>query len=635
MLPPNTILRERYRIISAFGHGGMGAVYQAMDENLNCLVAVKETFAKADEHRRAFRREAELLANLNHPTLPKVMDHFTHGDGQFLVMQFVSGHDLAELLELREQPFAVDKVLAWAGQLLDALEELHSYDPPIVHRDIKPSNLKVTPKGRVVLLDFGLAKGAAGQMSTADADSQPKSIYGYTPNYAPLEQIRGAGTDPRSDLYSLGATVWSLLTGKVPPDALSRVADKEEGKPDPLIGAHELNASVPLSVSDAISRAMNLNRNQRTATAAEMRSDLRADPQSAAEHSTSGAKENRAAENLSPRKDSSGEAETVGIPDAAVSTVQPQSPQTLVVPQPPRIPSQSSQVGPTVASLSPAESMTHKNPLAIVGASVVIGGVGFILLLVLVISLAIWRPWSKNSNSSNRSSTAPRNMAEQIGLDLAPIPRGSFLMGDSLASPVHTVNITRDFYLSRFEVTQSQWQTVMGNNPSKFNACGGNCPVEMITWNDAQEFIRKLNQQESKYIYRLPTEAEWEYACRAGTTGDYYGTLSEIGWYFQNSGGTTHPRGLKKANAFGLYDMSGNVWEWTEDRTHFNYQGAPSDGRAWVDSGDAPNHVIRGGAWFNTSEYLTSPRRAWTDAKAPDSSGNHIGFRLAAALRKP
>src|SRR6185295_14541667 len=110
MLAPNTILKNRYRIIHELGHGGMGAIYQAMDENLSCVVAVKETFATTDDQRRAFKREAELLANLNHPTLPKVMDHFTHDDGQFLVMQFVAGHDLAELLQLREQPFSVARV---------------------------------------------------------------------------------------------------------------------------------------------------------------------------------------------------------------------------------------------------------------------------------------------------------------------------------------------------------------------------------------------------------------------------------------------------------------------------------------------------------------------------------------------
>src|SRR5947207_418829 len=187
------------------------------------------------------------------------MDHFTHGDGQFLVMQFIPGHDLAELLDLREQPFAVAKVLDWADQLLDALEELHSSNPPIIHRDIKPSNLKVTPKGRILLLDFGLAKGSAGQMSTADVDSQAKSIYGYTPHYAPLEQIRGAGTDPRSDLYSLAATLWTLLTGKVPPDALSRLAEKDEGNADPLRPADEINPQVPAAVSNALNRALSVN----------------------------------------------------------------------------------------------------------------------------------------------------------------------------------------------------------------------------------------------------------------------------------------------------------------------------------------------------------------------------------------
>src|SRR5438105_1396863 len=117
MLSPNTILRERYRIINQLGHGGMGAVYQAMDENLSYVVAVKETFTVTDEQRRAFRREAELLANLSHPSLPRVTDHFTNGEGQFLVMQFVPGHDLAELLEIREQPFSVAKVIEWGRRI--------------------------------------------------------------------------------------------------------------------------------------------------------------------------------------------------------------------------------------------------------------------------------------------------------------------------------------------------------------------------------------------------------------------------------------------------------------------------------------------------------------------------------------
>lgn len=275
MLAPNTILQGRYRIIQPLGHGGMGAVYQAMDENLSCLVAVKETFATADEHRRAFEREAKLLANLTHPSLPRVTNHFTQDDGQFLVMQFIPGNDLAELLALRERPFPLAKVLEWADHLLDALEELHAYQPPIVHRDIKPSNLKLTPKGKIILLDFGLAKGAAGQMSTIDANSYSQSIYGYTPHYAPLEQMRGAGTDPRSDIYSLGATLWTLLTAEIPPDALTRVSEKEDGNPDPLRHASEINGEVSPAIATVLHQALALNRNGRFVSAAEMRQSLR------------------------------------------------------------------------------------------------------------------------------------------------------------------------------------------------------------------------------------------------------------------------------------------------------------------------------------------------------------------------
>lgn len=637
MLPPNTILRDRYRIISELGHGGMGTVYQAMDENLNCIVAVKETFAKSEEHRRAFRREAELLANLSHPTLPKVMDHFTHGEGQFLVMQFLSGHDLAELLELREQPFAVDKVLGWTDQILDALEELHSYDPPIVHRDIKPSNLKVTPKGRIVLLDFGLAKGAAGQMSTADADSRPKSIYGYTPNYAPLEQIRGAGTDPRSDLYSLAATVWTLLTGKIPPDALSRVGEKEEGKPDPLCPAHELNPQVPLFVSEVLSRAMSLNRNQRLESAAEMRKELRqvrqAEARAVAPQTTP---QDPAAQVSSPARPLS---ETVKMAGAASGSTSPDQPaQTMPVPKPPSIPShERPAIMSTVASLPSKPGGPQgksENNMALIGVGAVVVGVGLAVIAIATIALVIWRPWANSNSSNNSTAKAPRSIAEQIGADMVPIRPGSFNMGEVGAQPIHYVEIKQSFFLGKYEVTQSQWQSVMGSNPSNFKACGGNCPVEMVSWDDVQEFIKRLNNQNARFIYRLPSEAEWEYACRANGNDQYYGPVSDIGWYGSNSSGTTHPVGLKQPNRFGLYDMSGNVWELTADLIHFNYNGAPSDGSPWLDQTTAKSHVIRGGSYFNTPEYLTSARRGWRDPEKADFPGDHVGFRLAATARR-
>src|SRR5437867_10506817 len=221
MLSPETILQGRYRIVRQLGQGGMGAVYEAVDQRLDTVVALKETLFTDEKLRKQFEREARLLARMHHPALPRVSDHFNEGDGQFLVMQYIAGQDFYEMLTRRNSPFSQAEVLRWGDQLCDALDYLHTQDPQIIHRDIKPQNLKLTARGQVVLLDFGLAKGFAGQMSVVTTSA---SIFGYTPNYAPLEQVQGLGTDARSDLYSLSATLYHLLTNVKPPDALSRAA---------------------------------------------------------------------------------------------------------------------------------------------------------------------------------------------------------------------------------------------------------------------------------------------------------------------------------------------------------------------------------------------------------------------------
>jgi hypothetical protein len=248
----------------------MGAVYEAEDARLSRNVAIKETLVETDELRRAFEREARLLANLRHPALPKVLDHFSEGTGLFLVMEFIPGDDLGVMLERRERPFAPDEVLGFADQLLGALEYLHGLDPPVLHRDIKPQNLKLISQSHIVLLDFGLAKGTAGQMTRGAGES----LLGYSPNYSPLEQMQGTGTDGRSDLYSLGASLYHLLTNVKPPDALSRATAVVNGQPDPLRPAVEFNQGVTASLSAALMRAMALNIDHRPLTASEMRRDL-------------------------------------------------------------------------------------------------------------------------------------------------------------------------------------------------------------------------------------------------------------------------------------------------------------------------------------------------------------------------
>src|SRR5437667_1197361 len=253
MLLPETILQGRYRIIRQLGQGGMGAVYEALDQRLDTTVALKETLFAEERLRKQFEREARLLARLHHQALPRVSDHFSEGDGQFLVMQYVAGDDLSAMLVQRDAPFPQEEVLRWADQLCDALDYLHTQDPEIIHRDIKPQNLKLTSRGQIVLLDFGLAKGSAGPLTAVTTSA---SIFGYTPNYAPLEQIQGKGTDPRSDIYALGATLYHLVTNVKPPDALSRAGAVVNGQPDPLPPASQVRSDVSAGLSNVLNKAM-------------------------------------------------------------------------------------------------------------------------------------------------------------------------------------------------------------------------------------------------------------------------------------------------------------------------------------------------------------------------------------------
>jgi formylglycine-generating enzyme required for sulfatase activity len=169
---------------------------------------------------------------------------------------------------------------------------------------------------------------------------------------------------------------------------------------------------------------------------------------------------------------------------------------------------------------------------------------------------------------------------------------------------------------------------VMGNNPSTFKDCGGNCPVDSVTWEDAQNFINKLNESNDGFRYRLPTEAEWEYACRAGTTGDYAGNLSEMAWFAENSLNRTHAVGEKQPNAWGLADMHGNVWEWCQDGYHETYSGAPSDGSAWLSGGEQKYRVLRGGSWGNKD--AASLRSASRSKNTPDNRFYDKGVRIVA-----
>jgi formylglycine-generating enzyme required for sulfatase activity len=194
-----------------------------------------------------------------------------------------------------------------------------------------------------------------------------------------------------------------------------------------------------------------------------------------------------------------------------------------------------------------------------------------------------------------------KSFKNRYGIEMVYVPSGEFMMGsedNDTAKPVHRVRIGYGFYMSRYEITQAQWQAAVGKLPSDPEFRGHNLPVDNAEFEDVVNFINKLNKLNDGYNYRLPSEAEWEYGCRAGTTGDYYGDLDRIAWYAANSGDKTHPVGEKQPNAFGLYDMLGNVQEWCGDYWHDNYKGAPTDGSKWIKGGDRVfRGMFRGGRW--------------------------------------
>ncbi len=269
------MVQGRYLVVQLIGKGGMGEVYLAVDQRLGSAVALKRTsFAEDANLAAAFEREAKILARLRHPVLPKVSDHFTDGGDQFLVMEHISGDDLSNRLENSGKAFPLSWVMFWADQLLDALSYLHSHEPPIIHRDIKPQNLKLTDENHIVLLDFGLSKDTA-TMTVSEA-GRSGSIVGYTPHFAPMEQIRGTGTNAKSDIYSLSATLYQLMTHLVPPDALSRADIMLGSQRDPIRALSEVNPAVSSAVSDVILKGLEVSQEKRFATASEMQKALRA-----------------------------------------------------------------------------------------------------------------------------------------------------------------------------------------------------------------------------------------------------------------------------------------------------------------------------------------------------------------------
>lgn len=262
-LERGTLLHKRYRIVEILGQGGMGSVYRAMDENLGVEVALKENLFTTDEYSRQFRLEAVILANLRHPNLPRVTDHFVIGEqGQYLVMDYIDGEDLRQRME-RIGFIPEEDAIQIGAAMCDALGYLHSRKPPILHRDVKPGNVKITPEGNIFLVDFGLAKVVQGSQATTTG------ARAMTPGYSPPEQYGTARTDARTDIYSLGATLYAALCGIIPEDGLARAMDNAQ-----LTPLRKRNSKISRRMAAAIEKAMAVYPEERFQTGDEFKKAL-------------------------------------------------------------------------------------------------------------------------------------------------------------------------------------------------------------------------------------------------------------------------------------------------------------------------------------------------------------------------
>ncbi|MCA2667173.1 MAG: SUMF1/EgtB/PvdO family nonheme iron enzyme [Microcystis sp. M114S2] len=531
---------SRYLIVGVLGEGAFGRTYKAEDLNFNRKPRVIKKFiaqmqgAALEKSKELFQREAEKLDELRHEQIPSVYDYFSEGNSLYLVEGFIEGETLFQEYQ-REGKFSEQKIQEILRDLLPVLAYLHSKG--LIHRDIKPDNLmRRRSDGKLMLIDFGGIKEQTSQMGTGL----------YTPGYAPYEHIMGSAV-AASDLYSLAATCVRLLTGCFP----------------------QSNSNLPDSVYDVDQRRWL------------WQSVLKSQKRSISDF-WANILNKMLEDKSSQRYQSASEVLTVlNNPPSSRTVVQP----TTVSPPPQR-------------KISTTSGITRRKWLYNSIGMIVFGAV-----IALVID-------KRNAWLKLLPATSPSDFTEKLpgGLQLAMVelPGGKFMMGSPDSDPdardnekpQHQVQVN-SFAIGKYPVTQAQYEAVMGTNPSYFKNNPQN-PVEQVSWNDAQAFCKKLSQITGK-TYRLPTEAEWEYACRAGTTtrfyfGDDANQLGDYAWYEGNSGGTTHPVGQKKPNAWGLYDISGNVWEWCEDNWHSTYENAPKDGSAWL-TNDNDFKILRGGSW--------------------------------------
>jgi eukaryotic-like serine/threonine-protein kinase len=647
-----------YEILEVVGRGAFGTVLKAFDDRLERVVAIKVMaleLAATSPARKRFLREARASAAIRHEYVVSVYA-VEETPIPYLVMEYVPGQTLQQRLD-EKGPLEVPEVLRLGAQIAEALAAAHARD--LIHRDIKPGNilLETGIHERVKITDFGLARAAD------DASMTQSGMIAGTPLYMAPEQALGHKLDQRADLFSFGSVLYQMVSGRPPFRApttlavLKRVADET---PRPI---SEIIPETPVWLCDIISKLHAKNPDDRYQSAREVAYVLANCEAQLKAHSE--LKEFSFIPRAKARH--RGAWKWVG---AAV----------LVLP----------------LLACGAYTLTHwPQPEAANGKA---GNASTPAPKELTADSAAdsaWRGWPadapppaiapfdaakarEHQEAWAKHLGVPVEITNSIGMKLVLIPPGEFMMGsptelineelktapkddkwylDRLPGegPRHLVRITRPFYLGMYPVTQEEYQRVMGASPSEFSATGKSkdrvtgkdtkqFPVEMVSWQDTDEFCSRLTEMPAEKAagrwYRLPSEAQWEYACRAGNAGRcFFSTVSDdkmaaenllpdYAWFSNNSGGQPHAVGGRRASPWGLYDVYGNVWEWCQDwHTNDYYARSPTDDPAGPPGGS--RRVFRGGSWFFPAGDC---RSAFRGGDGPVLRNRDLGFRVSQVL---
>ncbi len=592
-----TTLQGRYKLTQQLSSGGLDVTFLAEDQHSsrNPVCVVKQLKPKQTDPltlqtaRHLFESEAAILSRLGeHHQIPRLLAHFEENQEFYLVQEFIPGHTLEPELQAG-QPWSQAEVLAFLRDLLQTLSYIHRQG--VIHRDLNPTSLiRRQTDQKIVVTDFGAIKAITTQVVLVD--EQAVFSFGVgTPGYMPAEQANGTPT-LSSDVYSAGMIALQALTGRAP----------QEIPQDPMTGEILwLSDQISPDLAAILDKMVRYDSQQRYPSATEALAAIEALP--------------------APVVISVANAEFEAAFNKAIEALS----------------------APVTISVKP----TRRKVLQFAALAII--GVG--------ISVQVDR-FRRKPSAPHQSFT--QDLGNGVSLKMVLIPGGTFLMGspesederERWEGPQHQVTVPA-FFMGKFEVTQQQYQAVMGNNPSRFK--GDNRPVEKVSWDDAVAFCQSLSDNETSKqngrTYRLPTEAEWEYACRAGTkTPFYFGEMIHTDWanYYGNSVYGASKKGIARqqttevemfkahANAFGLCDMHGNVSEWCADDWHSSYTDKPENLKQngsliWLSSDEAEK-LLRGGS---LGLYPRSCRSAHRNRYGHDERYNfNIGFRLVVSVSR-